>query len=173
MAERDDTEDEPVGKKKASKLPLIIGLVLALAGGGGGFYAVQSGMILGAGGEDHAAAQGDGHAGDVGQGTAMEMPDVAFVPLDPMVISLPSNSGARHLRFTAQLEVPSAAATEVERLKPRVVDVFNSYLRAVEVADLEKPTALLKYRSHLLRRAQLVLGDERVNNLLVMEFVVN
>ena len=39
-----ETEDAP---KKASKLPLIIGLVLALAGGGGGFYAVYSGMILG------------------------------------------------------------------------------------------------------------------------------
>lgn len=171
MAESEDTEDEPIEKKK-SKLPLIIGLVLALAGGGGGFFAVYSGMILGEGGEDHADSQDD-HSEDGGHSGSMEMPDVAFVPLDPMVISLPSNSGARHLRFTAQLEVPSGAAADVERLKPRVVDVFNSYLRAVEVADLEEPTALLKYRSHLLRRAQLVLGDERVNNLLVMEFVVN
>lgn len=172
MAESEDADDEPV-KKKKSKLPLIIGLVLALAGGGGGFFAVYSGMILGDGGEDHAEAPEGDHAENDGHSGSMEMPDVAFVPLDPMVISLPSNSGARHLRFTAQLEVPNDAASDVERLKPRVMDVFNSYLRAVEVADLEKPTALLKYRSHLLRRAQLVLGDERVSNLLVMEFVVN
>lgn len=172
MAESEDTDDEPI-KKKKSKLPLIIGLVLALAGGGGGFFAVYSGIILGDGGEVLAGSQGGDDSGDDGNSESMEMPDVAFVPLDPMVISLPANGGARHLRFTAQLEVPSGAAADVERLKPRVVDVFNSYLRAVEVADLEKPTALLKYRSHLLRRAQLVLGDERVNNLLVMEFVVN
>ncbi|WP_323763769.1 flagellar basal body-associated FliL family protein [Marinovum sp.] len=162
-----ETEDEPV--KKRSKLPMTLGLVLALAGGGGGFYAVYSGMILGPPADEvRAGAPGDTETG----AAAMALPDVAFVPLEPMVISLPGGS-ARHLRFTAQLEVPTAAKPDVELLLPRVVDVFNSYLRAVEVADLEKPTALLRFRSHLLRRAQLVLGDERVNNLLVMEFVVN
>lgn len=170
MAEIEDTAEDPPRKKP--KWPMIIGLVLALAGGGGGFFAVYSGMILG-GGEDHAEAGADGHDDGKKHAGKMEMPDVAFVPLEPMLISLPSGGGPRHLRFTAQLEVPSAAESEVQTLLPRVVDVFNSYLRAVEIADLEQPTALLKYRSHLLRRAQLVLGDERVNNLLVMEFVVN
>lgn len=170
MALSDEVEEKPA--KKKSKLPLIIGLVLAIAGGGGGFYAVYSGLILGSG-ESHASDAGQNNKDEGASGTHMAMPDVAFVPLDPMVISLPTSGGARHLRFTAQLEVPSSVKADVETLRPRVVDVFNSYLRAVEVADLEEPTALLKYRSHLLRRAQLVLGDERVNNLLVMEFVVN
>lgn len=168
MADTDETGEEPV--KKKSKLGLIIGLVLALAGGGGGFFAVYSGMILGDG-EVHAGAKPETPKDE--ESRTMDMPDVAFVPLDPIIVSLPSQGGARHLKFTAQLEVPTAARTEVETLLPRVVDVFNGYLRAVEIADLEQPTALLKYRSHLLRRAQLVLGDERVSNLLVMEFVVN
>lgn len=149
-------------------VPLILGLLLALAGGGGGFYAVHSGLILG---PPDATAMAVPPAEDA-TGPPPPLPDVAFVPLAPMVISLPGGN-ARHLRFTAQLEVPSAARADVERLLPRVVDVFNSYLRAVEVADLEEPTALLRFRAHLLRRAQLVLGDERVRNLLVMEFVVN
>jgi len=160
-----EIEEQPVRKK--SKLPLILGVVLALAGGGGGFFAVQSGMILAAPSDAPHA-----EAAETKPKAAALLPDVAFVPLEPMVISLPGG-GTRHLRFTAQLEVPSAAQSDVELLLPRVVDVFNSYLRAVEVADLEEPTALLRFRSHLLRRAQLVLGDERVSNLLVMEFVVN
>ena len=170
MAETEETAEKPPNKK--SRLPLLIGLVLALAGGGGGFLAVYSGLILGAKGA-HSDTGHTEHNESWEHAENMDMPDVAFVPLDPMLISLPPGGGPRHLRFTAQLEVPSNAEPAVQKLLPRVVDVFNSYLRAVEVADLEEPTALLKYRSHLLRRAQLVLGDERVNNLLVMEFVVN
>ena len=45
MSETEETENEE--PKKSSKLPMIIGLVLAIAGGGGGFYAVYSGMLLG------------------------------------------------------------------------------------------------------------------------------
>lgn len=45
MADEDTPEKEPT---KKSKLPLIIGLVLALVGGGGGFFAVYSGMLFGA-----------------------------------------------------------------------------------------------------------------------------
>lgn len=165
-----DAEIEEVPVRKKSKLPLILGVVLALAGGGGGFFAVSSGMILGPPSD---GTEAETPKSEEELAAAMVLPDVAFVPLDPMVISLQGGGGARHLRFTAQLEVPIAAKPDVELLLPRVVDVFNSYLRAVEVADLEQPTALLRFRSHLLRRAQLVLGDERVNNLLVMEFVVN
>ena len=31
--------------------------------------------------------------------------DVAFVPMEPIMISLPPGASARHLRFTGQLEV--------------------------------------------------------------------
>lgn len=159
--ETDSTEDT---EKKRSKLPLIIGLVLALAGGAGGFFAVQSGLLFGS---DSKAAQEDGHATD------MDLPDVAFVPIEPIIVTLATEEGLRHLKFSAQLEVPPKAKSNVEALLPRVVDVFNSYLRAVKLSDLEEPTALIKFRSHLLRRAELVLGDGAVNNILIMEFVLN
>ena len=58
-------------------------------------------------------------------------------------------------------------------LMPRVLDVINTYLRAVEVRQLEDPAALTLIRSHLLRRIQLVTGDGRVNDLLITEFIVN
>ena len=163
MAETETEEDEP--PKKKSKLPLILGLVLALAGGGGGFYAVYSGMLLG--GESHAETD---HAEEVVE--VADMPDVTFVPVDPLVISL-DGAGNSHLRFRAQLEVRSAYRSEVEHLMPRVVDVLNGYLRAVDLSDLANNAALVRLRAQMLRRVQIVTGGDRVSDLLIMEFVLN
>lgn len=160
---------EPASKKK-SKLPLILGLVLALAGGGGGFYAVYSGMFLG--GESHGGpsnGQIDAEAGE----SIKTLPDIAFVAVDPMVISLGLGASSQHLRFRAQLEVPSKHESEVEMLMPRVVDVLNSYLRALEVEDLADAAALVRLRAQMLRRIQIVTGSSRINDLLIMEFVLN
>ena len=161
MAETENTaEDAP---KKKSKLPLIIGFVLMLALGGGGFFAVYSGMILG---------HGDGKP--VAEGEDVEaLPDIAFVPIEPMVVSLGPQAGGRFLHFTAQVEVNKASEPDVILLLPRILDVLNGYLRAVETKELEDPTALVRLRSQMLRRVQIVTGEGRVRDLLVTEFVIN
>ncbi|MEL7117692.1 MAG: flagellar basal body-associated FliL family protein, partial [Pseudomonadota bacterium] len=146
---------------------LLVGLVLALALAGGGFFAVYSGLIL---------------APDPAQDMAMEkdskeerepLPDVAFVPIPPLVINLGQASSNRHLKFQAQLEVVPDAETEITRLLPRITDVLNGYLRAVSVQELEEPSALFRFRSQMLRRVQIVTGEGRVRDLLIMEFVLN
>lgn len=152
--------------QKKSKKPLIIGLLLAIAGGAGGFFAVNSGLIGGS--SEHAAPEEESAV--VESETAAL---AAFVALDPLVISLPGNGGRTHLRFSAQLEVASEFAAEVEGMKPRVADVLNSYLRAVKLEELDDPTALVKLRSQMLRRIQIVTGSGRVRDLLIMEFVLN
>lgn len=163
MADKSDAGgDEPA--KKKGKLPLILGLGLMLTLGGGGFYAVYSGLLLG---PDEAAA--DAHA----EATDEALPDIAFVALDPLIVSLGGGSGRTHLRFAAQLEVAKTHEEEVRLIVPRVLDVLNSYLRAIEVSELEKPTALVKLRAQLVRRIQLVAGEGRVRDLLVTEFVIN
>lgn len=157
-----DPEAAPeAGPKKKSKLPLIAGVVLALLLGGGGFYAAVSGMIFGSG-ADHAP-----------EAEVAALPDIAFVPLEPLVISLGGAAQSRHLRFTAQLEVAGPHSAEVSLLQPRILDVLNGYLRAVEVAELEDPTALVRIRAQMLRRIQIVSGEGRVRDLLITEFVLN
>lgn len=148
--------------KKRSKKPLLIGLVLALLLGGGGFYATYSGMILG-GGEEHAETEE----------TPAPLKGVAFVPLETLVISLGPDSGSEHLRFTAQLEVVDAAAADVTTLTPRILDVINSYLRAIDTASIEDPHAMARLRAQMLRRIQVVTGEGRVRDLLITEFVLN
>jgi len=160
-----EADVEEAAPKKASKLPLLLGVVMALAGGGGGFYAVQSGLIGGAGTDESAEATPKEELAPIEA--------VSFVALDPVVISLPKTGGRDHLRFAAQLEVPPAYVAEVESIKPRVVDVLNSYLRAVELAELEDPAALMRLRAQMLRRVQVVVGEDRVNDLLIMEFVLS
>ncbi|MFT6674853.1 MAG: flagellar FliL protein [Sulfitobacter sp.] len=164
----DDTETTEDGEaavpEKKSKMPLLIGLVLAIAGGGGGFYATWSGMIL----------SGETHEVDSDHETTEDPAfDVAYVAIDPLVISLRPPAQSQHLRFRASLEVPTAAQPEVEKLLPRVIDVLNSYLRALEPGDLEDPSALTRIRSQMLRRVQVVAGLNKVNDLLIMEFVLN
>jgi flagellar FliL protein len=100
------------------------------------------------------------------------MPDVTFVPVEPLIVSL-SDRGSGTLRFRAQLEVRSQYKTEVERLLPRVVDVLNSYLRAVAIEDIRNSAALVRLRAQMLRRVQIVTGGDRVSDLLIMEFILN
>lgn len=150
------------GVAKRSKLPLLLGVVLALVLGGAGFYATWSGLLLG--GHEETAP------GDTAPGP---LAGIAFVPLETMVISLGSASGSRHLRFTAQVEVVESAAADVALLQPRILDVLNSYLRAIDIASIEDPTAMARLRAQMLRRIQIVTGDGRVRDLLITEFVLN
>jgi len=166
--------EEAEGPAKKSKMPLILGIVLALVLGGGAFYAVYSGMILGGG--EKSAANGGAHgksSSGGGHGGEPSLLDVAFVPIEPLVISVGKSEESRHLRFQAQLEVPNARQEEVVLLMPRVVDMLNSYLRAVEISEFEEPTALIHLRAQMLRRVQLVAGQDRVRDLLITEFVLN
>ena len=70
--------------------------------------------------------------------------DVAFVPMDPIMISLPPGASARLLRFTGQLEAEPEHSAEVAQLMPRILDVLNTFLRAVESRDLEQPASLAR-----------------------------
>ncbi|MBV1868354.1 MAG: flagellar basal body-associated FliL family protein [Marinosulfonomonas sp.] len=163
MADTVETNDEE--PKKRSKKPLLIGVLLAVILGGAGFYAVWSGLILAP--SDHTE---DAHDDE---NPASLLPDIAFVPIPPLVINIGANGRPQHLRFQAQLEVASSAEQEVTDLLPRIVDVLNGYLRAVEMSELEQRTALVRLRAQMLRRVQVVTGGGRVRDLLIMEFVLN
>lgn len=152
--------------RKRSKFPLMIALVIAVAGGGGGFFAVRSGLLFAP----------DGHAKTQAiapEETAMALPDIAFVPIDPLIINLGPAARNQTLRFRAELEVARAHEQDVIAILPRVTDVLNGYLRAVDATELEDPSVLIRLRAQMLRRVQIVTGEGRVRDLLVMEFILN
>lgn len=162
----DAEQEAPEPKAKKSRVPLLLGLVLAAVLGGGSFFVMYSGLLnLGAGHGEHA------ESGNVSDENLPN--DIAFVPLDPLLISLGKPPANRHLRFAAQLEVAAAYEADVTHLVPRVLDVLNSYLRAVNLSDLEDSASLIVLRAQMLRRIQIVTGEGRVRDLLITEFVFN
>jgi flagellar FliL protein len=162
----DPTQADLPKKKRGLLLPLLIGLVLAPLGGGGGYWAVTMGPFAP---EPVLADAGE----SVAPVAAQPPVTAAFVPLETLVISLGPEQAARHLMFTAQLEVDPAHLAEVTQLSPRVLDVLNGYLRVIALDELSDPTSLARLRAQMLRRIQVVTGAGRVQDLLVTQFVVN
>lgn len=163
--ETEESEDPP----KRGKKGLFIGLGLALVMGAAGFFVGSSGLIPLSGQEK--AVEKD--AGDDKDMKPKDLPKLAFVEIEPVLIALARESESRHLRFRGHLEVNSDYELEVAELMPRILDVLNSYLRAVEIRQLEDPAGLLRLRAQMLRRVQIVTGEGRVRDLLISEFVLN
>lgn len=158
--EATDPEDGEEAPKKGGLKPLLIGLVLAVAGGAGGFFAGSSGILGGSAPEETVKDESG-------------IKDTAFVDIDPLVISIVRPDRVAQLRLKLALEVESPYAGEVEALKPRLMDVLNSYLRAVDTVEFDGSGALVRLRAQMLRRVQIVVGNDAVHDLLVQEFVVN
>lgn len=169
----ESAEGEP---KKGGKKGLLIGLVLALALGGGGFYAAYSGLLSPPLPEKAAKAKPEAKGGKAAEKAARAEPEppATYLPLDPIVVTLAGGEAGmeRHLQFTAQLELEPGALEAAERMSPRVTDVLNTYLRAVAPADVEDPAQMLRMRAQMLRRVQVVLGEGVARDLLVSEFIL-
>ena len=153
--------------RNQSKKTIIASGLGALVLGATAFFITYSGLL------PNSAEKANGHvevSGLLEQGSEQE---VAFVALDPLVISLGKFASARHLRFRAHLEVELGIVDGVEHMMPRIMDVLNTYLRAVSESELEDPTAMGRLRAQMFRRVQVVIGREGVRDLLITEFILN
>ncbi|WP_171237940.1 flagellar basal body-associated protein FliL [Ruegeria sp. HKCCA5763] len=163
----DATAEQAEAPEKRGKKGILIGLILAIAGAAGGYFLTSSGLIPLGGKATQETSQ------DMEKGNSVKaLENVGFLALPPVVVSVNSDS-TRHLKFHAQLEVNAPYMADVEKMQPRIMDVLNGYLRAVELQDLEDSLALMRIRGHLLRRIEIVVGEGRVRDVLVMEFVLN
>ena len=152
--------DAPDSAQKKSVLrPVLLGFLAAVILGGGAFYAVFTGLIL-------SEQQTLSH----NQPTTAE---TVFVALDTITVSPPPERGARFIRLAVQIEASVASEAEVRRLTPRFIDMINTYLHAVDLDDLRQPAALIRLRSQLLRRTQLIAGEGHVSDVLITEFIID
>lgn len=158
----DATKETSPTRHGGGKLLVLLAILAAIGAGSTGFAMAWLGWIPSA--EQTATSTEPGVKG---------APDVAFVPVDVVTIPLGKAGDHQILRLGSQLEVPPDRASEVAHLMPRILDVINTYLRAVDVAELGDPSALLRIRVHLLRRIRIVTGDDSVRDLLITEFLLN
>jgi flagellar FliL protein len=164
MAQAEQTDQTSGTAPARNKAPLIFGLGLALLGGGGGFYAAFNDLLPFFSAGDRVVAD---------DAARSDLSDLAFVPIEPLVIALSKDGRTRHLRFRGELEVQPEFEPEIVRLMPRIMDVLNTYLRALSIEDIEDNSALLRLRAQMLRRVQIVTGRTGINDLLIIEFVLN
>jgi flagellar FliL protein len=167
------SEGSETGAGKPGGRLLIAAGALALLLGGGGFYAVYSGIVALPFLEDGHAAESAGPTGEAGAAARVEFQPGAYVTLDPLVISLGPQSKAAHLRVALVIEAEPGRQAEVEAVRPRVVDVLNVFLRAVDEREFAQPRSMERLRAQMLRRVRLVAPEGAVRDLLVQEFVLN
>ncbi len=99
--------------------------------------------------------------------------EIAFVNLEPLIITLGPNAASRYLKISISLETSEGDLSTVEHLKPKFRDVLNTYLRAVEEADLVEPSATTRLRAQILRRLQVVAPTGAVANVLITDFILS
>ena len=111
------------------------------------------------------AKQSSGH-GDKGKN------EFVFVPMDPLVVTLGPEAEAKYLKITINLETEKGNEADVAGLMPKLRDVLNGYLRALDEADLAEPSNMSRIRAQMLRRLQLVAPDAGISNVLITDFVL-
>ena len=172
------------GKKSKKKLVIIIvvALVLLLGGGGAGLY--FSGMLdkllhkAPAGGE--AAKDGKGaekkEGGKEGEkgGKEGEAGGAQFLKIPDMIVNLNSEDGnSRYLRLSVQLEFKNAADMDaVQKVLPRVVDQFQTYLRELRVRDLRGSAGIYRLQMELLARVNQAAYPVEVQDVLFQEILI-
>lgn len=151
--------EAPPPKRKGGLVAPLAALLLCA---GGGFWATWSGMLALPLPAPEPVAEIPPPPGG----------RTSFVPLERLTVTLGPEASSRLLVISATLEVAPGEEAEVARLAPRAMDTLAGYLQALRDEDLDRPAALPRMRAHMLRRLRLVMGEERVRDLLVTEFVM-
>jgi flagellar FliL protein len=160
------TGSEPVAAKKGGKkkLLLIAMPVVLLAVGGGLWF---SGLLSGLLGSKHETAA------ELHEKEAAKAAPV-FVELPEMVANLNApGRRATYVKLKARLELSKADdQAAFTAAQPRVVDLFQTYLREMRPEELRGSAGTYRLREELIARASLAAAPARVIDVLFSELLV-
>ncbi len=161
VAEGEEGASEEAAKKKRKLIMIAAPLVLLILGGGGYFAASYLGMFS------------DGDEMEM----AGKMPPAKpayYHELPEMVVNLSSKEKrAQYLKMRISLEVSDVSVAEAMRPNlPRVLDLFQVYLRELRASDLEGSQGIYRLKEELLKRINLVVHPSRVNRILLKEIII-
>ena len=146
------------------KLVLLIVAVLIAAGAGGWFSGIIPGLLHGRSEEAH----GEAHGGQA------EAAAPVFLDLPDIVANL--NNGGRRASFIklrAKLELARKEdVVTVQNAMPRVLDLFQSYLREVRPEELRGTAGTYRLREELIGRTNVAAAPARVLDVLFIELLV-
>ncbi len=100
--------------------------------------------------------------------------DIEFVALQEMNINLKSNKGdVNILRATFFLEIDDAKSKEkIEKIKPMIIDQFQTYLRELDLITLRGSGRLERIRQDLVNRVNNAVKPIKIRNILFKEFLI-
>ena len=141
-------------------------MVLAAVGAGLWFGGIQP-PLLGVGKPTAAATVADAAAP-----AAAKQP--AYVELPEMVANL--NAGARrnsYVKLRARLELSAPADdAAMKSAMPRLIDLFQTYLREMRPEELQGSAGSYRLREELIARANIALAPVHVIDVLFTEMLV-
>lgn len=164
MADNDRTDEgateaaPPRRPKKRRRWMLIAAAALLVLGAAGGAY-----LFL--------FKHGDGHQ----QAAAKPLPPPVFVEVPEVLVNLAGAVGERvqYLKVKVVLEVKDAPQGEkVKPMLPRIVDLFQTYLRELRPSDLHGSMGLFRLKEELTRRVNAVTAPGQVSAVLFKEVVI-
>ncbi len=145
----------PEGGRRKKLILLAVPLLLVAIGGGVWASGLLGGLL------------GGGH----GRPTAQAAPP-SFIAIPEIVANLGGDPG-HFIKLKAKLEVADPATVKaIAALMPRVLDLFQSYLRAMRPQEMRSATGTWRLREELLARANVALAPIRVSNVLFTELLV-
>lgn len=160
MADDDQVEEgaeaaPPKSKRKLIMIGAAVMLVLAL-GGGGWFFFLR------------------GHDGDKQAAAPPPKPPV-FIDVPEVLVNLANIPGERvqYLKVKVVLEVKDAPLMEqIKPTMPRVMDLFQTYMRELRPGDLNGSVGLFRLKEELTRRVNAAISPSQVNAVLFKEIVI-
>ena len=183
-------------KKKIPLLFIIIPVAVLVLGGGGAaaFFLLQPKPAAAEGEEGHGKAEekgghdkkedkkGGGHGekgaegADAGAtGTISEGAEGStFYSLPNMVVNIQSPDGRpTFLKLKLTLEMQDAHVAETLQADyPRLLDMFQTFLREVRTEDLSGSAGTYQLRVEILRRVNLLASPGKVDGVLIEEMLV-
>jgi flagellar FliL protein len=106
---------------------------------------------------------------------AINLSEVTFLQLPELIVNLRQNSKGKTniLKATFVLELidPKDKDT-IDHLKPLIVDQLQTYLRELQMSDVEGTAGLERVRNELKNRVLNVIAPVKIRSILYKEFLV-
>ena len=157
-------------KKGGGKKKLLFILLPVLLLGGGGAGAWFSGILPGLLGMNAPPVE----ASALAEPALPPRSPPVFVELPEIVSNLNAPSRrATFVRLRAKLEISRAEdAAAVQAAMPRLLDMFQTYLREVRPEELRGSAGTHRLREELIARASVAVAPARVTDVLFMEMLI-
>ena len=160
MADNEQTEETEGEAPSGGKRRLIIigtAALVLLLGAGGGYF-----MFF-------------GHKDPNKVAEAPPLPKPLFVDMPDLLVNMSTLPGERtqYLKIKIVLEVKDAPlAQQLQPNIPRVVDIFQTYLRELRPTDLAGSAGMFRLKEELTRRVNATIAPHQVSAVLFKEILV-